>query len=53
MNILPAKKFLKPPELPDAHPLEDIDAPLENWISFVREGGSDDFFNAGSARCIG
>ena len=26
---------------------------LENWISFVREGGSDDFFNAGSTRSIG
>ena len=26
---------------------------LENWIGFVREGGSDDFFNAGSTRSIG
>jgi hypothetical protein len=39
--------------LPDAHPLEDIHVSLENWISFVREGGSDDFFNAGSTRSIG
>jgi hypothetical protein len=26
---------------------------LENWISFVREGGSDDFFNTSSMRSIG
>jgi hypothetical protein len=26
---------------------------LENWISFVREGSSDDFLNASSARSIG
>ena len=26
---------------------------LENWISFVRESGSDDFFNTGSTRSIG
>ncbi len=39
--------------MPDAHPLEDIHVSLENWISFVREGGSDDFFNAGSTRSIG
>jgi hypothetical protein len=53
MNILAAKKFQKPAELPDAHPLEDIHVSLENWISFVRESGSDDFFNAGSTRSIG
>jgi hypothetical protein len=39
--------------LPDAHPLEGILVSLENWISLVREGGSDDFFNAGLARYIG
>ena len=38
--------------MPDAHPLEDIHVSLENWISFVREGGSDDFFNASSTRSI-
>ena len=26
---------------------------LENWISFVHEGGGDDFFNARSTRSIG
>jgi len=39
--------------LPDAHPLEDIHVSLENWISFVCEGGSHDFFNAGSTRSVG
>jgi hypothetical protein len=53
MNILAAKKFQKPAELPNAHPLEDIHVSLENWISLVREGSSDDFFNAGSTRSIG
>jgi hypothetical protein len=38
--------------LPDAHPLEDIHVSLENWISFVREGGSYDFFNPGPTRSI-
>jgi hypothetical protein len=53
MNTLAAKKFQKPAELPDAHPLEDIHVSLENWIGFASEGGSDDFFNAGSTRSIG
>ena len=53
LNTLAAKKFQESDELPDAHPLEDIHVSLENWISFVREGGSDDFFNAGSTRSIG
>jgi hypothetical protein len=53
MNILAAKKFQKPAELPDAHPLEDIYVSLENRIGFASEGGSDDFFNAGSTRSIG
>jgi hypothetical protein len=39
--------------LPDAHPLEHIHVSLENWIGFASEGGSDDFFNAGSTRSIG
>jgi hypothetical protein len=53
MNTLAAKKFQQPPELPNAHPLEDIHVSLEIWISFVRESGSDDFFNIGSTRSIG
>jgi hypothetical protein len=53
LNTLAAKKFQESAELPDAHPLEDIHVSLENWISFFREGGSDDFFNAGSMRSIG
>jgi hypothetical protein len=53
LNTLAAKKFQEPAELPDAHPLEDFHVSLENGISFVREGGSDDFFNAGSTRSIG
>ena len=53
MNILAAKKFQKPAELPDAHPLEDIYVSLKNWIGFTSEGGCDDFFNAGSTRSIG
>ena len=53
LNTLAAKKFQESSELPDAHPLEDIHVSLENWISFVGEGGSDDFFNAGSTRSIG
>ena len=39
--------------MPDAHPLEDIHVSFENWISFAREGGSDDFFNASPTRFIG
>jgi hypothetical protein len=39
--------------LSDAHPLKDIHVSLENWISFVHEGSSHDFFNAGSTRSIG
>jgi len=53
MNTLAAKKFQESAELSDTHPLDDIHVSLENWISFVREGGSDDFFNAGSTRTIG
>jgi hypothetical protein len=53
MNTLAAKKFQEPAELPDAHPLEDIHVLFENWISFVSESGSDDFFNPGSTRSIG
>jgi hypothetical protein len=53
MNTVAAKKFQKPAELPDVHPLEDIHVSLENWISFVRESGSDDFVNAASTRSIG
>jgi hypothetical protein len=53
LNTLAAKKFQKPAQLPDAHPLENIHVSLENWISFVRESGSDDFFNTGSTRSIG
>jgi hypothetical protein len=53
LNTLAAKKSQESAELPDAHPLEDIHVSLENWISFVREGGSDHFFNAGSTRSIG
>jgi hypothetical protein len=53
MNILAAKKFQKPAELADAHPLKYIHVSLENWISFVREGRSDDFFNACCSRSIG
>ena len=53
MNTLAAKKFQKPSELPDAHPLEEIHVSLENGIGFASEGGSDDFFNAGSTRSIG
>jgi hypothetical protein len=52
-NALVPEKFQESAELPDAHPLEDIHVSLENWISFIREGGSDDFFNAGSTRSIG
>ena len=39
--------------MPNAHPFQDINVLLQNWISFVRESGSDDFFNAGSTRSIG
>jgi hypothetical protein len=53
MDTLAAKKFQQSAELADTHPLENIDVSLENWISFVRECGSDDFFNAGSTRSIG
>jgi hypothetical protein len=53
LNTLAVKKFQESAELPDAHPLEDIHVSLENWISFIRESGSDDFFNAGSTRSIG
>ena len=53
MNILVAKEFQKPAELPDAHPFEDIHVSFENWISCVRESSSDDLFNAGSTRSIG
>ena len=53
MNILAAKKFQKPAELPDSDPLEDIYVSLENRIGFVREAGCDDFFNAGTTRSIG
>jgi hypothetical protein len=53
LNTLAAKKFQESAELPDAHPLEDIHVSLEDWISFVREGGGDDFYNAGFTRSIG
>ena len=53
LNTLAAKKFQQSAELSDAHPLEDIHMSLENWIRFVRECGSDDFFYAGSTRSIG
>jgi hypothetical protein len=53
LNTLAAEKFQESAELTDAHPLEDIHVSLENWISFVHEGDSDDFFNAGSTRSIG
>ena len=53
LDTLAAKKFQESAELPDAHPLEDIHVSFENWISFVRESGSDDFFNAGSTGSIG
>ena len=53
LNTLAAKKFQESAELPDAHPLEDIHVSLENGISFVREGSSDNFFNPGSTRSIG
>jgi len=52
MNTLAAKEFQEPAELADTHPLENIHVSLENWISFVREGGSNDFFNASSTRSI-
>jgi hypothetical protein len=53
MDILGAKKFQKPAELPDTHPFEDIHVSLENWVGFVREGGSDYFFYAGSTCSFG
>jgi len=53
MNILGAKKFQKPAELPDTHPFEDIHVSLESWVGFVCEGGSDDFLYAGSTCSVG
>ena len=51
MDILAAKKFQQSTELANTHPFEDVHLMLENWIGFIRESSSDDFFNTGLAGC--
>jgi len=52
VDILAAKEFQEPPELPYAHPFENIHVLLENWICFVLESGSDDISYAGFSSCV-
>jgi hypothetical protein len=52
MNIVAAKKFQEPAELPNTHPLEDIHLLLKNWIRLPRESGSNDFFDPSFPRLV-
>ena len=53
MNLLVAKKFQEPAQLPDAEPFDKIDVLPDRGIGFIRKRRGNNSLYAGLARSVG